>query len=66
MAVKSAPIEQQNFINEVKEELKFMGYLYIDLSRLTYIGLSRVKAILSYNLTATDEEISSIKKVLGL
>jgi hypothetical protein len=50
----------------LKEELKFMGYLYVDLSRLTYIGLSRVKAILSYNLTATDEEISSIKKVLGL
>jgi hypothetical protein len=66
MAVKSAPIEQQNFIKEVKEELKFMGYLYIDLSRLTYIGLSRIKAILSYNLTATDEEILSIKKVLGL
>jgi hypothetical protein len=47
---------------KLKEELKFMGYLYVDLSRLTYIGLSRVKAILSYNLTATDEEISSIKK----
>jgi hypothetical protein len=41
MAVKKLN-RTTNFINEVKEELKFMGYLYVDLSRLTYIGLSRL------------------------
>jgi hypothetical protein len=58
--------EQQIFIEDVKEELKFTGYLYIDLSKATYIGLGRIKAILSYNLIAKDEEVLSIKKALGL
>lgn len=67
MAVTTqAQQDQKIFIEDVKEELKFTGYLYADLAKATYLKLGRIKAILSYNLSATDEEISLIKKALGL
>jgi hypothetical protein len=56
----------KTFIKEVKEELKFMGYLHVDLAKLTYIPLHRLKAILKESPTTTEEEINTIKKVLGL
>lgn len=54
------------FIKEVKEELKYMGYLQRDLAKLTYIPFARIKTILNGSESTTEEEINSIKKVLGL
>jgi hypothetical protein len=64
--IKMTKEELEIFIEDAKEELRFMGYLYSDLAKITYIKLGRIKAILSYNLGATDEEITLIKKALGL
>ena len=56
----------KSFVKEVKEELKYMGYLQSDLAKQTYIPFNRIKTILSGSESTTIEEINSIKKVLGL
>lgn len=54
------------FVREVKEELKYMGYLQSDLAKACYIPLHRIKTILSGSESTTKEEITTINKVLGL
>lgn len=59
-------LDLKSFVKEVKEELKYMGYQQIDLSKLTFIPLPRIRNILNGSPTTTEEEINLIKKVLGL
>lgn len=56
----------KSFVKEVKEELKYMGYLQSDLAKACYIPYTRIKTILNGSESTTIEEINSIKKVLGL
>jgi len=59
-------IDKKAFIKEAKEELRYLGYLQIDLAKATYISLNRIKTILAGSQSVTEEEIAVIKKVLGL
>ena len=59
-------IDLKTFAKEVKEELKYMGYLQTYLAKITYIPFTRIKTILSGSESTTKEEITTIKKVLGL
>lgn len=59
-------IDKKAFVKEVKAELKYLGYLQVDLARATYISLGRIKTILAGSESVTEQEITTINKVLGL
>jgi hypothetical protein len=66
MTETQIPTDKKQFIKEAKEELRFLGYLQVDLAKATYISLNRIKTILAGSQSVTEEEIAVIKKVLGL
>lgn len=58
--------ETTDFLQEVKQEMKYIGLLQIELSNKTGIKFSRLKGLMAGTLKMTDEEKKSIEKILGM
>lgn len=58
--------DKKDFIQNIKEEIEFLGWSLGDLSESTFIGYSRLKSLMGGRINFKEEEIKVIKKRLGI
>lgn len=58
--------EQKDFIQNINEEIEFLGWSLVDLAESTYISYERLKNIMRGARFFNDKEIKVIKQRLGI